>query len=101
MATGCNNLNTGSSSSSSISSIHTYKLTKQQQLAATESKPKPAEAMNEPVGTSDSNEPELFVEHTSQTLRIKTKSIENTLLPLVNQVTVHFNLYNQISNNYL
>ncbi len=133
MATGCQNMST--SNTSQISSINTYRITKQYYPATTTSpspSPKPilksanknshspspntlddnnnnnissasatSEANQSRVGKPDNamldsayadlNDQQTTEYAHAQGLKIKTKSIENTLLPLVNQITTLVN----------
>jgi hypothetical protein len=113
MATGCQNMSTNSSGSQ-ISSINTYRITKGYYQT---SSPKNANnlaspASSTPKSPSPKSNPDSAVtspnlsdsfnyanlnqqqsrEHMhQQDLKIKTKSIENTLLPLVGQITTLVN----------
>lgn len=119
MATGCQNINANSTNSSQISSINTYKLTKQYyprsppptNLLKTgntnldSSSPSPNSVNDSSSQTTNTNEPQKIINNEStyadlnqqqcneythaQNLKIKTKSIESTLLPLVNQVSFY------------
>lgn len=125
MATGCQNMPTTgiTSSGSQISSINTYRISKQNYKSFPSS----------PVNTQNNNNESNNISNTSnnshlneekqkkqnsesanyvdlnhiqsieyahhQSLKIKTKSIENTLLPLVNQITTLVNFKEGLKSN--